>query len=382
MMMKINQHLGIIGGGQLGKMMILEAKKLGIKVSIYDPDVNCPAHSIADHHRINSFDNHAALKDFVRGCDLVTYEFEHIAVEPLKQLENEGMKIYPSPSILEIIQDKLVQKKFLEDRGLPIPEFYVMEEKDASFSYPFMLKTRTGGYDGKGNFLIHTKDELDEISDMLDHKGITYYGERLIDFKAEISVIVSRNEKGQVALYPVAHNIHEESILRTTIAPAEISKGVEKEAKKIAEAVVEALGGIGIFCIELFLTKDEEIMINEIAPRPHNSGHYTIEACQTSQFEQVVRAVMNLPLGDSSLIQPAVMINLIGDEDGTPIYDGLEKALALPAVNVHIYGKEQLRKGRKMGHITVLGDTLNQAMDKAKRAKESLTLRGGQPCNQ
>lgn len=374
----INQHLGIIGGGQLGKMMILEAKKFGMTISIYDPDPTCPAHSIADSHMVQSFNNHEALKAFARDCDVITYEFEHIAVEPLKQLENEGIHIYPSPKLLEMIQNKFVQKEFLKSRGLPLPQFYEISLEDASHNFPLMLKTCTGGYDGKGNFLINNQEELIETCKKLDENGLTYYGEDLVDFTCEISVIVARNHQGDNSVYPIGENHHENSILQCTKIPANIDEQVEEKAKNIAIEVMEAMEGRGLFCIECFVTREGDVLINEIAPRPHNSGHYSIEACYTSQFEQCVRSIMGLPLGDPSLLRPAVMMNIIGEEDGVARYLGVDECLAVPGVSLHIYGKKEIRQGRKMGHLTALADNQSDAYDRVMKAYSCLKAKGGE----
>ncbi|WP_242985472.1 5-(carboxyamino)imidazole ribonucleotide synthase [Vallitalea okinawensis] len=377
------QRLGIIGGGQLGKMMILDAKKLGIKVTILDPVMNCPAHSIADEHIVKSFDDEEAVKVLVETCDVVTYEFEHIAVDQLMLLEQKGYPIYPAPSILKTIQDKYVQKSFLSKKGFPISQFYSIDNINSIYEvakkvgYPLMLKACTGGYDGKGNALIKDEDHVLEAYKQLGSGQIQLYAEEFVAFEKEISVIVCRSRNDESTVFPICENYHQDNILHETIVPAGISEAIEKEASKIAKAVIKAFDGIGIFCIEMFLTKGNQILINEIAPRPHNSGHFSIEGCYTSQFEQLVRAVLGLPLGDVSLIEPTVMVNLIGEEEGEACYEGLDQVLRMPKVNVHIYGKEEVKAGRKMGHITALGNTKEEARRKARQAKKQLRIFGG-----
>lgn len=377
------QRLGIIGGGQLGKMMILDAKKLGIKVTILDPIVNCPAHSIADEHIVKPFNDERAIKDLVVNCDVVTYEFEHIAVEQLMLFEQKGYPIHPSPSILKTIQDKYVQKSFLSKKGFPISQFYSINNVNSIYKiaekigYPLMLKACTGGYDGKGNALIKDESQVLEGYQQLGNGQIPLYVEEFVAFDKEISVIVCRCQDGESKVFPVCENYHQNNILHETIVPARISETTEEEASNLAKAIIKAFDGVGIFCIEMFLTKDGEVLINEIAPRPHNSGHFSIEGCHTSQFEQLVRAVFGLPLGDVSLIEPTVMLNLIGEEEGKACYEGLDQVLEIPKVNVHIYGKEEVKAGRKMGHITALGTSIEEAREKARKAKELLRIYGG-----
>lgn len=380
---KTKQKIGIIGGGQLGKMMILEAKKMGFYVIILDPTESCPADSIADEHIVADFDDETAIRQLSEKADIITYEFEHIGVEILKQLEQEGHKIYPTAKSLEIIQNKYTQKERLAKHYIPVPEFIkvsgIEDIKAAAdkYSYPLMLKSCTGGYDGKGNAVINKESEISAAYDELGAGKLPLMVEEFIPFEKEISVLACRDIKGNIVVYPVGENEHRNNILFETRVPADISTQLAKEAMQLGHKVLEVFSGIGIFCIEMFVTKEIKLMINEIAPRPHNSGHYTIEGCVTSQFEQHVRAITGLPLGDTSLIKPSVMRNILGTgNSGQAVVTGMEQALEIQNVKTHIYNKTIARPGRKMGHITVTDNNLNKAVDRALRASQQLKIKG------
>ncbi|HMA61210.1 MAG TPA: 5-(carboxyamino)imidazole ribonucleotide synthase [bacterium] len=380
---KTKQKIGIIGGGQLGKMMILEAKKMGFYIIILDPTPSCPADSIADEHIVADFDDENAIRQLSEKADIITYEFEHIGVKILKELEEEGHKIYPTAKSLEIIQNKYTQKERLADQDIPVPDFIkvtaVEDIKAAAdkYSYPLMLKSCTGGYDGKGNAVINNESEVSAAYKELGAGKLPLMVEEFIPFEKEISVLACRDTKGNIAVYPVGENEHRDNILYETRVPADISPQLAEEAMHLGHQVLEVFSGIGMFCIEMFVTKDEKLMINEIAPRPHNSGHYTIEGCITSQFEQHVRAITGLPLGDTSLIKPSVMRNILGTGDtGEALVTGIDQALELQNVKAHIYNKKIARPGRKMGHITVTDDNLQKAADRALKASEHLEIQG------
>ncbi|CCU79745.1 Phosphoribosylaminoimidazole carboxylase ATPase subunit [Halanaerobium saccharolyticum subsp. saccharolyticum DSM 6643] len=380
---KTKQKIGIIGGGQLGKMMILEAKKMGFYVSILDPTKKCPAHSIADQHLVADFDDKNAIKKLAQKSDLITYEFEHIDVEVLKELEAEDYKIYPTGRSLEIIQNKYHQKNVLKQDQIAVPDFKKVSNpndiKEAAddFGYPLMLKSCTGGYDGKGNALIDNKSEVESAFQELGSGKTPLMVERYIPFKKEISIIAARGLNGKMKVYPVGENEHQNNILYETKVPAEISEELKKEAEELAREVLKVFEGIGIFCVEMFVTEEDELLVNEIAPRPHNSGHYTIEGCVTSQYEQHVRAITGLPLGDSSLVRPSVMRNILGSgKEGKAQIIGLEPALAIEGVKVHIYQKTIARPGRKMGHLTVTADSLKLAVERALEASQLIEIKG------
>ena len=379
----LKKRIGIIGGGQLGQMMALEAKKMGFYLIILDPTPDCPAHSIVDEHIIAGFDDRDAIRKLAENCDLMTYEFEHIDTQILLQLENEGYKIYPTAKSLKVIQNKLTQKQTLAKHSLPVPEF--MEISDTSdmvkagekYGYPYMLKACTGGYDGKGNAVVHSAKDIDTAYAELGGGTLPLMAEKMIDFTMETSILACRGLNGQVVIYPVGNNIHKDSILHETLVPADIPQSAVEKATECAREVMEVFRGVGMFCVEMFITKDHDVLINEIAPRPHNSGHYTIEGCVTSQFENHIRAIVGLPLGDTSLLCPTVMVNLLGADgaDGKAKVYGLYDALSIKGAFVHIYGKSTVKSKRKMGHITVVANTLKEALSRAEEAYNKLTVK-------
>ncbi|NLK21913.1 MAG: 5-(carboxyamino)imidazole ribonucleotide synthase [Epulopiscium sp.] len=372
----LKQKIGIVGGGQLGKMMILEAKKMGFYVVILDPTFNCPAHSIADEHIVAAFDDDIAIRKLADRVDIITYEFEHIGVEILKVLEQEGHKIYPSPKSLEVIQNKYEQKELLRKKRIPVPDFiYISEEEDIKeagekFGYPFMLKSCRGGYDGKGNVVIKDAEDIKKAYEILGGESRELMAEKLIHFTKEISVLTCRGIDGQIVVYPVGENEHVDNILKETIVPAQITKRLTERAMNIANRVMKVFEGVGMFCVEMFVTEDKKVLVNEVAPRPHNSGHYSIEGCITSQFEQHIRAITGIPLGDTSLIHPTVMRNILakGEEEGSAVIYGVCEALNIPGVRLHIYGKEMASPKRKMGHLIATGETLEEAIERAREA--------------
>ena len=380
---KTRQKIGIIGGGQLGKMMILEAKKMGFYVTILDPTKKCPAHSIADQHLVADFDDRGAIRKLAQKSDLITYEFEHIDVEVLKELEAEGYKIYPTARSLEIIQNKYHQKNVLKQEQIAVPEFKKVsnpgdiKETALNFGYPLMLKSCTGGYDGKGNVLIGNQSEVESAFQELGAGKNPLMAEKYIPFKKEISIIAGRGLDGGMKVYPVGENDHQNNILYETKVPAEISAELRQKAEEFAREVLKVFEGIGIFCVEMFVTEENELLVNEIAPRPHNSGHYTIEGCVTSQFEQHVRAISGLPLGDTTLVRPTVMRNILGTgREGKAEIVGLDPALAVEGVKVHVYQKTISRPGRKMGHLTVTAESLDSAAARALKASDLIEIKG------
>jgi len=373
----LRKRIGIIGGGQLGKMMILEAKRLGFYVVVLDPAADCPAHSISDKLIVAGFDGHSGYFELAEQVDVVTYEFEHINTEALEILEKEGHVVYPSVASLKTIQNKYSQKQVLSMRGIPVPRFAGVSGADAirelgkkeRFGYPLMLKTATGGYDGKGNALIRSEAEVESAYRQLGGGAKELMAEEFIDFDREISIVACRGIDGTRVIYPVAENMHTNSILSTTIVPARISRAAMEKAASIADRVMEVFEGVGTFCIELFVARDGGIYVNEVAPRPHNSGHYTIEGCFADQFENHIRAIVGLPFGSVDLISPAVMVNLLGESSGAARLVGLEQAYLDPNVRVHFYGKSESKVGRKMGHFTVMDKTVEGALEKAERVK-------------
>lgn len=381
---KTRQKIGIIGGGQLGKMMILEAKKLGFYVTILDPTKSCPAASIVDEHLVADFDDSKAIRELAERSDLITYEFEHIDVKVLKELESEDYKVYPTARSLEIIQNKYHQKTMLKQSQIAVPDFIKVTGPEdiqgaaEELGYPLMLKSCTGGYDGKGNSVINNEAEVEEVFAKLGAGKTSLMAERYIPFKKEISIIAARDLTGEMKVYPIGENDHQNNILYETKVPAEISTKLKIKAENFAKEVLEVFEGIGIFCVEMFVTENDQLLVNEIAPRPHNSGHYTIEGCVTSQFEQHIRAITSLPLGDTSLLRPSVMRNILGSgKEGKAKIYGLEEALKLKGIKIHIYQKTISRPGRKMGHLTATADILADAAEQAFEASKLIEIRGG-----
>ena len=374
-------RIGIIGGGQLGKMMILDAKRLDTYFVILDPTPKCPADSIADEHIVADFDDVRAFHELADKVDVITYEFEHINAQALQELEAEGHKVYPSSETLLHIQNKYDQKMCLRQNDLPVPDFKKVEtpedirEAGKIFGYPMMLKTCTGGYDGKGNAPVDTEADVERAFEALGSGKLPLMVEAFCPFEKEVSILVCRSVNGDVKVFPVAENVHKDSILDETTVPANISETSTEKAMDIARRAVHAFNAYGMLCIELFVTADGEVLVNELAPRPHNSGHYTIEGCVTSQYENHIRGILGLPLGSAELIRPTVMKNIIGQYsvDKAEV-KCLEEAYAIGEVKVHIYGKEKVSKGRKMGHITVTDTTVESALEKARLAHSKISF--------
>ena len=303
--------IGIIGGGQIGKMIAQEAKRMSIKVIVLDPSADCPASTICDQLIVGDFKNEDKIRELAKYSDVITYEIELANSKALKNLEVEKYPIFPSPHSLYIIQNKFRQKIFLKENNLPVPMFkklgsindFLLVAKE--FGFPFMVKACEDSYDGRGNYLIKSNDDIFNAYDSFNSREI--FAEQFVDFKKEISIMVARNKNGQIESFPIVENIHQNNILDTTIVPTNISSKIKQVSEIIAKKVVNCLNDIGIFGIEMFVSKKDEIFINEIAPRPHNSGHYSIEGCSISQFEQHIRAILNFPLSKPELLRPTVM---------------------------------------------------------------------------
>lgn len=371
----MDYKIGIIGGGQLGKMMVQEAKKMGFYVAILDPTEDSPAGQIADEQIISDFQDEEKIKELVYKSDIVTYEIEHINTKILKELEVKGHIIYPSPQTLEIIQDKSKQKEMLDKNNIPtskwerVGDIYSISKK---FGFPMIQKSCKGGYDGRGVLTIKEEKDFDNLL-----KGDSFI-EEFVEFEKEIAMMVARNTKGEVKCYPLVEMIFDEraNICDIVTAPASVDEKIENEAKEIAIKCVEGVNGVGVFGVEMFLTKDGRILVNEMAPRPHNSGHYTIEACSTSQFEQHIRAILGLPLGRTDLLLPAAVVNILGEKNyfGVPDYIGVNDVLSIGGVNLHIYGKKSTKPFRKMGHVTIIDKSINEVIEKANKVKEVLKV--------
>ncbi|HLL60147.1 MAG TPA: 5-(carboxyamino)imidazole ribonucleotide synthase [Candidatus Nitrosocosmicus sp.] len=373
----MKNRIGIIGGGQLGRMLTLEAKKLGFHVTVIDPTPQGPAAQVADDQIIAAYSDPEATKKLITQCDFVTLEVEHIDTKTLKDLKTSKMN--PSAATVELIKDKYAQKVFLKKHFIATPEFEeIKEEKDIEiiakkFGYPLVLKAKHDAFDGRGNAIIKTKKDIHNAYEIL--KSHELYAEKFVDFHKELSVIIARGESGELKTYPVVETIQKNNICHMVIAPAQIDLKIIQKAEKNAKKVMKYLMGTGVFAIEMFLDNKNNILINEIAPRVHNSGHFSIEACITSQFEQHIRAVTHLPLGSTDMIHPAaVMINILGDRKGPVEVKGLEKVLKIPNVHVHIYGKAETKPERKMGHITVTGEKMNDVLRLAKRVRKMISI--------
>ena len=368
-----NHKIGIIGGGQLGKMLIMEAKQMDFNVITLDPTPGSPGGSMADEQIIGDFYDREKIIELVKKCDVTTIEIEHIDTEVLTELEKEGHKIYPSPSILEIIKDKSLQKEMMVGNNIPTSRWEMisdLRETGKKLGFPFIQKSCRGGYDGRGVFLIRNEEDFENAL-----KGESF-GEKYIDFKKELAVLVARGIDGKLKCFPLVEMVFDEgaNICDTVIAPARIDSNTADKARNMAIKCIEVLGGVGVFAVEMFLTEDDEILVNEIAPRVHNSGHFTIEACMTSQFQQHVRAICGLPLGETEAMIPSVVVNILGEEDekGTPYYEGFKEALEIPGVNIHIYGKDIVKPYRKMGHVTISDRDIEKAISKSKKVKRIL----------
>ena len=375
-----NFTLGILGGGQLGKMLLYETRKFDIKTSVLDPSKNAPCKIACDTFEVGDLMDFETVYNFGKKVDVLTFEIEHVNIDALEALEKEGITVYPSSNTLRNINDKITQKKFYQTHQIPTSSFQVFNSKDElivainkyEIRYPFVWKQSTGGYDGMGVCIIKNKEDLANV------KNIPCIAEKLIPFVNELSVIVSRNPNGEVASYPVVEmEFHPEANqVEYVICPARIENNIAERAKKIAEKVSNSFEHVGLLAVELFQTEEGEILVNEVAPRPHNSGHFSIEGSLTNQFEQHIRAILNLPLGNTKSKIAAIMVNLVGEEGytGDAYYKNLEQILNLDGVTPHIYGKKQTRPYRKMGHVTIVNNDISKARKIAEVVKNTIKV--------
>jgi 5-(carboxyamino)imidazole ribonucleotide synthase len=371
--------LGLLGGGQLGRMFCMAAQSLGYKVAVLDPGSESPAGSVADRHIVADYLDAQALATMRELCRGATTEFENVPAAALEFLSRD-LRVTPSASSVAIAQDRISEKTFISGHGFPVAPFTILREAsdvsrvDAAL-LPGIVKSARFGYDGKGQIRVRTHDDVANAFAAMDGKACVL--ERMIDLDGELSVIVARNDDGDVATWPVAQNHHRNGILDVSIVPARIAAEVAREARAIATALAAALDYRGVLCVELFIARGDGLLVNEIAPRPHNSGHYSIDACVTSQFEQQARVLAALPMGDTRQHTPAVMLNLLGDiwfADADAREPDWTRVLAHPQAKLHLYGKREPRRGRKMGHVTCLGATLDEALATAQAIRRELRI--------
>lgn len=370
-----NFKLGVLGGGQLGRMLLTETQKYDIFTVILDGDQNAPCSQICNEFHHGSLMDYQTVYDFGKKVDLLTIEIEHVNIDALKQLEIEGLKIFPQPHVLEIIQHKGRQKDFFKAYDIPTAPYQrynAISEMDTNTDFPFVWKSAQFGYDGTGVKVIRS------VSDLKGLPEVDCITEKLIPFKNELAVIVARNEKGEIKTYPVVEmEFHPTANqVEYVLCPARIETHVAEKAREIALQVADKLGIVGLLAVEMFQTEDDQILVNEVAPRTHNSGHYSIEASYTSQFEQHMRSILNLPLGNTDNKVAGIMVNLVGEEghSGDVVYEGMEDILHIDGVTPHIYGKKETRPFRKMGHVTIVNEDLDEARRIAEEVKKTIRV--------
>lgn len=370
-------RLGILGGGQLGRMLLQAAIDLNVYTLVLDPDPEAPCQALCHEFCVGSFADYDAVYAFGKKCDVVTIEIEHVNTAALRQLQQEGVKVYPEPRVIQIIQDKGLQKAFYRDHRIPTADFRLLPDQAALAQHhdflPAFQKLRTLGYDGRG------VTRLTSPADFPQAFTAPSVLEKLVDFEKELAVIAARNAHGEVRCFPAVELVFhpEHHLVDYLFSPANISPALEQQVQALAEQVIGALNMVGLLAVEMFLTKDGQLLVNEVAPRPHNSGHHTMKANYTSQFEQHLRAILNLSLGDPHLHSAAVMLNLLGEPGfaGAARYEGLPEALALAGLSLHLYGKKYTRPARKMGHVTVVAPTVAEATRKADQIKERIKIK-------
>jgi 5-(carboxyamino)imidazole ribonucleotide synthase len=368
--------LGILGGGQLGRMMIQEAINYNVTTLVLDADPDAPCKHICNHFTLGSISDYDSVYEFGKKADIITIEIEKVNIEALEQLEKDGKLVYPQSRVIRLIQDKGIQKQFFKENDIPTAPFQLANSKkdlvNPNFPFPYMLKQRKDGYDGKGVMKIN---DVSDVENAFDSPSLI---EELVDFEKEISIIVARNSNGEMKTFPLVEMEFnaEANLVEFLISPSTYPGDLQLKAEKIAEQIALALNITGILAVEMFITKNGQILVNEIAPRPHNSGHQSIEGNFVSQFDQHLRSIFNLPLGDTRTRSNAVMINLLGEKghQGVAVYDGLDKIMAIDGVYVHLYGKKYTKPFRKMGHVTVVDQNREQAIEKANFVKNTLKV--------
>ncbi len=371
----------MLGGGQLARMTGYAALRLGLQIAVFERTTNSPAAQLSHLNFVGAWHDEALLKAFAEVSDLITLENEFVDASLLQQLQAYGKPVYPTPQTVALVQDKLVQKETLRAAGVPVAPFQNIASREEavafgkSFGYPFLLKARRDGYDGYGNRTVVSEADIDTAMTTLGFPDRALMAEAFVEFEAELATMVARSTKGEIVVYPVVETVQENHICKIVKAPAQFSADVLLQASQLAQAAIEAVQGIGIFGVEMFLTTDKQVLLNELAPRPHNSGHYTIEACVTSQFENHLRAILGYPLGSAEMLtKAAVMVNLLGKHNAPLDLASLPDALQSRRAKVHIYGKSQSRIGRKMGHVTVVGESIEECLQHAMCAAKAIQI--------
>ena len=376
-----NFTLGILGGGQLGKMLLHVTSKLSIKTNILDPSPNSPCKNICNEFQTGNLMDFNSVYKFGKKCDLVTYEIEHVNIEALEKLESDGIKVFPSSKTLKIIQDKNLQKKFFIKNEIPTAKFWHFKSiKDYNNSnvkndikFPCVWKKTKFGYDGFGVEIINSYNDLKKLPES------EFIIEELIPFKKELATTIARNKSGQIEIFPIVEMMFNKNSnqVEYVVCPAQINDDIKAKAKEIALNVSKSFKQIGLLAVEMFLTNDNKILVNEVAPKPHNSAHYSIEACTNSQFEQHIKSILDLPLGCSKSNIYAIMVNLVGEKgfSGPVVYNGIEEAMQYDNVSVHLYGKSETKPNRKMGHATILDTSLKNGLSRAKSIKKIIKIK-------
>ena len=368
--------LGVLGGGQLGRMLIQSAIDFNIDVHVLDPNPQAPCHALATRFSVGTLTDFDTVYAFGKTCDLLTIEIENVNTEALKQLRDEGLPVYPEPEVIELIQDKREQKQFYRQHNIPTADFVLTETRSDLAQHvdrlPAVHKLGRAGYDGRGVQKLRSEADLPQG---FDQPGLL---EELVDFEKEISVIVARNLRGQVVTFPVVELVFhpEKNLVEYLFAPATLSPALAQEADQLARTVIEQLNMTGLLAVEMFVTRQGKVLVNEVAPRTHNSGHHTIEANVTSQFEQHLRAILDMPLGSTTLQTPAAMVNLLGEAgyEGPARYEGIDEALAVEGVSVHLYGKKTTKPFRKMGHVTVVAPSVDELRSAVRRIQQTIKV--------
>ncbi|MFZ8929486.1 MAG: 5-(carboxyamino)imidazole ribonucleotide synthase [Pseudohongiellaceae bacterium] len=369
-------RLGILGGGQLGRMLIQACANFNVHTDVLDPDPGAPCVEIAGSFRAGDICDFDTVMDFGKSADLLTIEIENVSIEALKQLEQNGVQVYPQPSIVEIIKDKRSQKQFYQDNAIPTADFLLVEKSEdikqhADF-LPAFNKLGTGGYDGGG---VQRLNSLNDIDKAFDAPGLL---EKLIDFEQEISVVAARNVHGEIAVFPAVECVFhpEHNLVDYLIAPSSASEAIQHKAEQIARKVIESFGIVGLLAVEMFVTKEGDVLVNEVAPRPHNSGHQSINANITSQYEQHLRAIFGLPLGSTDILRPSAMVNMLGAEGfkGPARYEGLDELMRIEGASLFMYGKKETRPHRKMGHITIVDEDMARLKAKIEDVKKAIKV--------